>query len=46
MFSEQMRQSHSCYGKHEKGKVIHAALNLPGSVADDESLDNKSRVIM
>lgn len=46
MSSEQIRQSHSCYGKHETGKVTHAALNLPGSVADDGSLGNKSKVIM
>lgn len=46
MSSEQLRQSHSCYGEHETGKVTPAALNLPGSVADDGSLGNKSKVIM
>lgn len=46
MSSEQIRQSHWCYGEQETGKVTHAALNLPGSVAGDRSLGNKSKVIM
>lgn len=47
MSFEQMCQSHThSYGEQEKGKVTHAALNLPGSVADDGSLGNKSKVIM
>lgn len=32
--------------RQETGKVTHAALNLPGSVAADGSLGNKSKVIM